>query len=211
MRKDWSETTIGKATERGNLLQPSLTPDTVDVLSRCARVNCCSRSGGKRRLIFNLRGTRFGAEDVIAAQDRFTRFQEAVVTEGITLPEGQDLQEYEAVKTEFHRVFGAKLRRLLCVECELQLTGGPEPALQHNRPQFRIETGAGAPVTQATAVPTVALPTAEAPDESARRPAALDCMDIEQLPRLKVGACDVAWLDSQANPFVSRPLSRGCI
>ena len=138
MRKDWSETTIGKATEQGNLLQPSLTPDTVDVLSRCARVNCCSRSGGKRRLIFNLRGTRFGAEDVIAAQDRFTRFQEAVVTEGITLPEGQDLQEYEAVKTEFHHVFGAKLRRLLCVECELQLTGGPEPALQHSRPQFRI-------------------------------------------------------------------------
>eukprot|EP01047_Picozoa_sp_COSAG01_P052854 COSAG01_NODE_5600_length_4154_cov_46.611344_6_plen_182_part_00 len=58
----------------------------MDVLSRCARVNCCSRSGGKRRLIFNLRGARSGAEDVIAAQDRFARFQEVVVTEGITLP-----------------------------------------------------------------------------------------------------------------------------
>ena len=107
------------------------------------------------------------------------------MTEGITLPEGQDLQEYEAVKAEFHRVFGAKLRRLLCVECELQLTGGPEPALQHNRPQFRIETGAGAPVTQATAVPTTAPPTAGAPDESARRPTAPDRMDIEQLLRLE--------------------------
>jgi hypothetical protein len=115
MEKDWPKTTIGRATEQGNLLQASLTPDTVDVLSRCARVNCCSRSGGKRRLIFNLRASKRanGAADVIAAQDRFTRFQEAVVTEGIALPEGQDLQEYEAVKAEFHRVFGAKLRRLL--------------------------------------------------------------------------------------------------
>ena len=41
--------------------------------------------------------------------------------EGIALPKGQDLQEYKAVKTEFHRVFGAELRRLLCVECEVQL------------------------------------------------------------------------------------------
>jgi hypothetical protein len=53
-------------------------------------------------------------------------------------------------------------------------------------------------VTQATAVPTVALPTAEALDGSARRPAALDRMDIEQLDCVDIEACDVGWLDAQA-------------